>query len=184
MQAVVFGELAERKSTILQYLNLQPRQYLLVTVHRAENTDDPCRLQAILNALQQLSGTWTVIFPIHPRTRAKIDELNLQSNIQHLQTIPPASFLDMVQLEKSALCILTDSGGVQKEAYFHGVPCVTLRDETEWVETVAAGWNQVVGADSERVIAAVDKAAFGQPIAEYGNGRVAEQIVTFLQDVK
>jgi len=133
-----------------------------------------------LKALQQLSGTWTIVFPVHPRTRAKIDTHSLQSEIQHLQLIPPVSFLDMVQLEKRARCILTDSGGVQKEAYFHGVPCVTLRDETEWVETVAAGWNKVVGADSERMIAAVDKATPGQTIAEYGNGHAAERIVKLL----
>lgn len=176
--ALVFGEIAERESTILRDLGLTPNKYLLATVHRAENTDDPVRLQSIMSALQELAVTETVIFPVHPRTRSKLD--NPTSNIQNLKFIPPVSFLDMVQLEKNARCILTDSGGVQKEAYFHGLPCVTLRDETEWVETVKAGWNQVVGADTKKIIAAVQQIKTGVTIPEFGRGNCAEDIIALI----
>jgi len=169
--ALLFGELAGKESAILHDLGLSPGQYLLATVHRAENTDDPARLGSIMSALQKLAETTTVVFPVHPRTRSKLSDL--RSLTSDLCLTPPVSYLDMVKLEKHAKCILTDSGGVQKEAYFHGVPCVTLRDETEWVETVEAGWNQLVGADTGRILAAVDQARQGRPIAEYGNGSSA-----------
>ena len=183
--AIVFGEIAAANSSALTDLGLDTGEYLLATVHRAENTDDPVRMKKILNALQELSETCKVVFPVHPRTRQKmsgLDMLNQQREIKNLQLIPPVSFLDMVQLEKNARCILTDSGGVQKEAYFHGVPCVTLREETEWVETVTAGWNQVVGADVEKICSAVNVAASGRAIPEYGNGCSSEAIVKFLRN--
>jgi UDP-GlcNAc3NAcA epimerase len=135
-------------------------------------------------AFRTISNVRTIVFPVHPRTRAKLDSFKLEFQVKNLRFIPPVSFLDMVQLEKHARCILTDSGGVQKEAYFHCVPCVTLRDETEWVETVAAGWNQVVGSDAERIVAAVSHAALGQPIAEYGVGHSSEIILNILAGSK
>jgi len=173
--AFVFGEIAEHESSILRDLGLAPKGYLLATIHRAENTDDLSRLQSILAAFAGLGEL--VVFPIHPRTRSRVDALNLKSNITNLKFIDPVSYLDMVQLEKNSRVILTDSGGVQKEAYFHGVPCVTLRDETEWVETVAAGWNQVVGADSSKIMKAVREARTGKVIEEYGAGNTAEIII-------
>ena len=133
------------------------------------------RFQDIMAAFKELARSQTIIFPIHPRTRMKLVELSVTSS--GLRLIEPVSFLDMVQLEKHADCILTDSGGVQKEAYFHGVPCVTLRDETEWVETVEAGWNQVVGTDQDLIINAVRKAQSGSPILEYGLGDSATGII-------
>jgi len=176
--ALMFGRIAEDSSTILTTHQLSPKQYLLATVHRPENTDDPVRLRSIMDALGNLARTYPMVFPAHPRTRKKLDDLSVA--ISGLKIIEPVSFLDMVQLEKNALCVLTDSGGVQKEAYFHGVPCVTLRDETEWVETVCAGWNQVVGADTGRIGDAVARAACGGSIPEYGVGRSSNEIVDLI----
>lgn len=176
--ALVFGEIAESKSTILRDLALSPKGYLLATVHRAENTDDPARLKGIMAAFRQLTSTKTIVFPAHSRTRMKLERLSIPSS--GLKFIEPVSFLDMLQLDKHAHCILTDSGGIQKEAYFHGVPCITLRDETEWVETVEAGWNQVVGADTENIIAAVGQTTTGVSISDYGQGRSSEPMLRFL----
>ncbi len=139
-------------SGILQKLQLTERGFLLATVHRAENTDNPARLTNILRALDQLQEK--TVFPVHPRTLKRIKETGF-TPAGHIHMIDPVGYLDMVMLEKSARLILTDSGGVQKEAYWLSVPCVTLRDETEWVETVSAGWNRVAGTDSKKIVAAV-----------------------------
>lgn len=166
---------AEARSDVLQRLGLDPRGFLLATVHRAENTDDPGRLGAILGALGD-AGT-PVIFPIHPRTRAAIDRQG-QRVAATVRMIDPVGYLDMVRLMAAARMILTDSGGVQKEAYWLGVPCVTMRDETEWVETVDAGWNRIVGASREAIVNAAR--TFTPPATRpplYGNGNVADLIV-------
>ncbi len=131
--ALAFGEMARRRSRILEELGLTPKQYHLATVHRAENTDDRARLSGILEGLGELARETPVVLPLHPRTRKRIGESGLESVTGSIRLIEPVPFLDMVRLEQEAKVILTDSGGVQKEAYFHGVPCVTLRDETEWV---------------------------------------------------
>jgi UDP-GlcNAc3NAcA epimerase len=179
--ALIFAESAERKSTILLDLGLKHKEYLLTTVHRAENTDDPVRLQNIITSFCELGRSQTIIFPVHPRTRGKMAGLSVSS--VGIRLLDPVSFLDMVHLEKHARCILTDSGGVQKEAYFHGVPCITLRDETEWVETVRYGWNQISGTSPERVIQAVDTASKGKPIPDYGIGKTSEDIVQVFFEV-
>lgn len=129
--------------------------YYLATVHRAENTDDPARLARVLAALGALDRP--VIFPVHPRTRLAIKAAGLELP-PAVRPIDPVGYLDMARLERGARAILTDSGGVQKEAYWLGVPCVTLREETEWVETVAAGWNVLAGTDTARIVAAVASA--------------------------
>ncbi len=167
---------ARTHSDILQRLSLTEKGFLLATVHRAENTDDAERLRAILDAFAALDDP--IVFPLHPRTRARIEALNLKSKIQNLQCIEPVGYLDMVRLEQAARMILTDSGGIQKEAYWLGAPCVTLRDETEWVETMQAGWNVLVGANTERIIDAVQ--SFEPPLARpilYGSGHSADEIV-------
>lgn len=181
--ALSFAEIAETSSTILEKQGLRSKHYCLATVHRAENTDDPERLSSIVEALCEIaSETCPVMFPLHPRTRARLK----QHAIPRLETTPslriidPVSFLDMIMLEKHARLILTDSGGVQKEAYFQGVPCVTLRDQTEWVETVDAGWNQLAGADRARIVAAANDAKPGRTIDEYGGGQAAEKVVDLL----
>ncbi len=148
--------IAKRQSDILERMDLHDGGYILATVHRAENTDQPDRLKKIIEALYEISQTHTVVFPVHPRTRNKLKELPdaLASAINStLSMIEPVGYLDMVRLESGAKMIMTDSGGIQKEAYWLNVPCVTLREETEWVETVEQGWNVLVGTDHDRILA-------------------------------
>jgi len=167
------------RDTLLR-LGLQPGGYLLATVHRAGNTDDPARLGAIVAALNAL--TEPVVFPVHPRTAKALAALG-HPLAAHIQPIAPQGYLDMIALERGARLILTDSGGVQKEAYWLAVPCVTLREETEWVETVAHGWNRLVGTDPAAIQTAV--ATFhptGTPPPVFGDGHAAEQIAAVLAE--
>ena len=178
-----FAAAARERSTILARLGLRPKGYLLATVHRPYNTDDPVNLRNILAAFEEIGEP--IIFPVHPRTRQKMAEyhlLNPQSAIRNPQLVDPVGYLDMLALQQAARLILTDSGGIQKEAYWLGVPCITLRTETEWVETVDAGWNIVVGAERARIIQAVRE--FTPPAAcprVYGDGCTAGQIVLLLR---
>jgi UDP-GlcNAc3NAcA epimerase len=146
------GCLTEKQPEILDRLGLKNHRYLLATLHRSENTDDFARLSQILKAFNALDEP--VIFPIHPRTRKAITEARCRFE-SHVRLIDPVGYLDMVALATAARLILTDSGGLQKEAYWLGIPCLTMRGETEWVETVKAGWNILVGADTGRIIDAV-----------------------------
>ncbi|MCQ2347879.1 MAG: UDP-N-acetylglucosamine 2-epimerase (non-hydrolyzing) [Paludibacteraceae bacterium] len=157
--------------------------YLLATIHRAENTDQIDCLERILLAFAQLS--WPIIWPMHPRTKKVISEhptlQQILSQAPHIRVMDSVGYADIATLEKNAYCILTDSGGMQKEAYFHRTPCITLREETEWVETVQIGWNTLVGTDINRIITAVKNVQRPQQdIAEYGNGHTAQQIVDIL----
>ena len=166
--------IAEQRSTVLARLGVQGGDYLLATVHRAENTEDASRLAAVVQALGTISEQ--IIFPAHPRTRSALagNQVELPANVR---LVEPVSYLDMLMLEKHARLILTDSCGMQKEAYWLGVPCVTLREETEWVETVEAGWNMLAGADAGRIVAAVrDLRPAGTPPVGFGGGRASEQI--------
>jgi UDP-N-acetylglucosamine 2-epimerase len=167
-----------KTSEILERYGLKPQRYLLVTIHRSENTDETTRLKYILQAFNLLDEP--VIFPVHPRARKAITkaEFPLKSHIQQME---PLGYIEMVTLSASARLILTDSGGLQKEAYWLGVPCITLRDETEWVETVDAGWNKLVGANTERIIEAVR--SFSPPTYRpslYGNGQTAARCIGLL----
>ena len=162
---------ASPQSDILARLGLQPQRYLLATVHRAENTDDPQRLSDILSAFAALDEP--VVYPAHPRTRKFLHEKNYRPP-PHMRLIDPVGYFDIIALEKSARMLLTDSGGMQKEAYWLGVPCITLRDETEWVETVESGWNILTGADRNRIVTAVRSS--NPPSAHpplYGDGQAA-----------
>ncbi|RYZ03133.1 MAG: UDP-N-acetylglucosamine 2-epimerase (non-hydrolyzing) [Myxococcales bacterium] len=183
--ALMFTKVADAPEVVLGRYGLEPKGFRLATVHRAENTDDPARLEGIVSALASLAEPrCPILLPLHPRTRATLKSgglLELAERNPALRLVEPVPFLDMIVLEKQAQLILTDSGGVQKEAYFHGVPCVTLREDTEWVETIAAGWNQLVGADRVRIEAAVLAAAPGRPIDEYGSGDAAAKVVALLQ---
>jgi UDP-GlcNAc3NAcA epimerase len=195
--ALVFGEIADKESRIIQQLGLTSKEYILATVHRAENTDSIDHLRKIMAALRRLSEEETVVFPVHPRTRHALERFGMEITVvdplssgavrqkssarsgKVLMT-SPVSYVDMVMLEKHAHVILTDSGGVQKEAYFHGVPCVTLRTETEWTETVSAGWNQISGLDIENILNAIALSKKGERIMEYGNGCCAQAVVNHL----
>lgn len=149
---------AKKKSDILERLQLRAGEYILATVHRAENTDQPDKLRRILAAFHDISRQQPVVFPVHPRTREKMKGLpDAHDAIKTggLRLLEPVGYLDMVRLETGAKAIMTDSGGIQKEAYWLGVPCVTLREETEWVETVAQGWNVLAGTDQRRIVSAV-----------------------------
>jgi len=175
---------AEDRSDVLARERLDSRAYLLATVHRAENTDDPARLRAIWQGLCQLAERMPVALPLHPRTRGVVTALGLTPS-PHLRLLEPVGYLDMVMLEQHAAAIITDSGGVQKEAFFARVPCITLREETEWVETIDAGANRLVGADTARLLAAVDT-ALGQthtlpdPGPYYGDGKATARIAALL----
>ena len=163
---------------IVRDLSLDAAPYVLATVHRAENTDDPVRLTAILDGLERLAAHATVVLPLHPRARAALQRHDLDGP-DALRVIEPVGYLDMLALEASAALIATDSGGVQKEAYFHGVPCLTLRDETEWTELVDAGVNVLVGADADAIEHAGRERLHQRftPGALYGDGRAAHAIV-------
>ncbi len=176
-----FKKYAERQSTILQDLSLAEGGYYLATIHRAENTDDPKRLKSIIDAFQRLQKN--VILPLHPRTRRKINEFNLNDFIEtdHIKIMEPLDYFDTLELAAKANVILTDSGGLQKEAYMLQVPCVTLRDETEWMETVETGWNQLAGANREEIINTVMKRHSPKespPI--FGDGNASQKIVEIL----
>ena len=181
--ALIFGRMAACRSTVIESLSLTPKSFYLATVHRAENTDDVTRLTAIVRALiEAATSAYPVVWPLHPRTRSRLEAYGLLASLHDaVRLIEPVDYWDMVQLEQSAAAILTDSGGIQKEAYFHRTPCVTLRDETEWTETVEAGWNSVVGCDPDRILRALrNPSTVRHEIADYGDGHAAEHIVRAL----
>ena len=164
---------------IWRQLGVRRKSYVLATVHRSENTDEWPRMSRILNALNALDEP--VIFPVHPRTRRVITEAEYRLE-PHVHVIDPVGYLEMVVLTGSARLVLTDSGGLQKEAYWLGVPCLTLRDETEWVETVQAGWNTLVGAESGKIVQAVQSFTPVDPRpALYGDGQAAAKCVALLE---
>jgi UDP-N-acetylglucosamine 2-epimerase len=159
-----FSKISDMKSNILERLNIKPKEYYLVTIHRAENTDNYERLKNILIAFSKMDEI--VVFPIHPRTRKMINYYGLSDLLENnnVKVIDPVGYLDMLKLEKNAKAILTDSGGVQKEAFWLKVPCITLRDETEWIETVNLGWNRLVGSNVEKILEAVRDLKFGTDV--------------------
>lgn len=182
---LMFSQRAKERSSILQDLGLKKGSYLLLTIHRAYNTDDPETLGTILAALQTVSEM--IVFPVHPRTRQKLQDFDLLKNAsaqKNLMLIDPVDYLDMLILEQNARMILTDSGGVQKEAFFFAVPCLTLRPETEWVETVTSGWNILVGVDSNKIAAGLQHSfpSVEQQPEMFGNGQSAIAIATILKD--
>lgn len=176
--ALYYGKIAEEKSTILECLKHD--RFALCTVHRAENTDDPKNLRAIFEGLEQINSECPVVLPIHPRTRKIVESLGLKTNVTLLE---PVSYFDMLQLLGKCEIVLTDSGGLQKEAYFFGKPCVTLRDETEWVELVEAGANRVTGADTAEIVSAfriMRGKAYAKDRRLYGDGNAAREIAETL----
>ena len=188
-----YSKLAEKKSTILKDLcfagaapnsELKTPSYYLATLHRAENTDNLKRLKSILRALNEIGENIPVVLPLHPRTKKMMRVYRLFSEFNNIKFIEPISYLDMLALEKNAKAILTDSGGVQKEAYWFNVPCFTLREETEWVETIKKNCNVLVGADGKRIVSEVKKLKLRRnkrgATENYGDGKAGEKIVKIL----
>lgn len=175
-----FEQIAEKKSKILEKIKLDPKEYILATVHRQENTDDPEKLKNIFSALAD--APLPVVLPLHPRTKKKINEYKIPLNGQ-IYPIDPIGYLDMVLLEKNANMIVTDSGGIQKEAFFYEVPCITLREETEWVELVENGFSTLVGSDTDKIVTTYQKMINKSSefnIDLYGDGKTREKIVNLL----
>ena len=174
--AMFYAERALAQSTILRDLDLLDREFLLCTLHRAENTDDAARLRELVAGLNELGEMHTILMPIHPRTKAMLAEAGLDLKIK---LIPPVGYFDMVTLLDGSSLVITDSGGLQKEAYFFNSSCVTMRDQTEWIELVENGFNILVGADREKLINGVKgmlSKPFQRTVELYGSGKAADII--------
>jgi UDP-GlcNAc3NAcA epimerase len=172
--SLAFRDIAAARSTIVADLGLEAGGYLAVTAHRAGNVDDPARLERLVELLEALPPP--VVFPVHPRTRARLEAAGLLDRLAGLTLAPPLGYLDFLELARRARAVLTDSGGVQKEAYLLGVPCVTLRSTTEWVETVDAGWNVLVDLDRDAALAALERTPPAERPELYGGGHAAERV--------
>lgn len=173
-----FSRMARERSTVLAEMGLEPKSYVLATVHRPYNTDDPRALASIIDAMNRIDEP--VVFPVHPRTRQRLNGNGVSNSVR---LVDPVGYLDMLALEQNARVIMTDSGGIQKEAFFFEVPCVTLRPETEWVETVSAGWNVLAGSDSARIVDLVSRRDWptDRPPELFGSGDAAARITNALQ---
>ena len=165
--ALAAAEVAARRATVLADHDLKPGAFVLVTLHRAENTDDDARLSELLAYIREQAGGMRILLPIHPRTARAVERCGL--SLDGFEVVGPLGYLDMVSAVRAAARVFTDSGGLQKECYFHQTPCVTLREETEWVETIDAGWNRLWRTPDYRQ---------RRTISEYGDGHAAELIVT------
>jgi len=179
--ALHHGERVSADGGLLQQLGLQAGGYVLSTIHRAENNDHPRRLAAVVEAMEATAQSLPVVWPLHPRTRAILEKAGrLDTLARRVALIDPVGYIDMVQLKKFAALIATDSSGVQKEAFFYQVPCITLRDETEWVELVESGWNRLAPPETaEQLVSAIHSAlgSKGQDVRPYGDGTAAQKIV-------
>ncbi len=180
--AMFYASKAEQTSTILDTLGLKQNGYVLATIHRQENTDAPARLNAIIEGLNDIAQDMPVLLPLHPRTRQLVESSDSLNASQGLRIVQPVGYMDMVMLERGAAAIATDSGGVQKEAFFHDTPCVTLRDETEWVELVDLGWNRLSPPGQSDIAQTIREAIGrkGESGSPYGNGHAATKIVATL----
>ena len=174
-----FSQVSENKSHILNHLDLEPQKYILATIHRSENTDFRNRLENIFSAFSK--APFPVVIPMHPRTKKKLIEFNIPLNGQ-IKPIDPIGYLDMIMLEKNAEKIATDSGGIQKEAYFFGVPCITLRDETEWIELVNCRANILVGSSRKKISEALNTKIKFEVDEIYGDGYSAKKIIKIIKE--
>jgi len=177
-------KIAETKQSILSKLNLMSQNYYLTTIHRQSNTDIKENLQNLVDTLCSIDGI--VVLPLHPRTEKMLKQFNLYTKLKEkVMLIEPVGYFDMLVLEKNAKMILTDSGGIQKEAYFFKVPCVTLRDTTEWVETIEDGWNVIAGTDKTKILNAINN--FEPNLSKhkniYGSGKASKKIVEILNNI-
>jgi UDP-N-acetylglucosamine 2-epimerase len=173
-----------RKSRIFAELELEPKSYMLFTMHRAENTDSEASLASVIKAFERLPGI-KIVFPIHPRTASVIKEAGLTERLgrcRNVRIIQPVGYVDFVRLMQGASKVMTDSGGVQKEAYLLSVPCITIRRNTEWVETVKAGWNLLTDTDTDKMVrAAKNWQPRGRPRPVFGDGRASSRIASFIR---
>jgi UDP-N-acetylglucosamine 2-epimerase (non-hydrolysing)/UDP-GlcNAc3NAcA epimerase len=176
--SLTFRDIAEERSRVLDELGLEPGGYLVVTAHRAGNVDDPERLERLADLLAALPVP--AVFPVHPRTRARLEAARLLNRLGPARLVAPLGYLDFLKLARHARAVLTDSGGVQKEAYLLGVPCVTLRDTTEWVETVETGWNVLVDLDRDAALGALERNLPAERPELYGGGHAAESVCRVL----
>jgi UDP-GlcNAc3NAcA epimerase len=176
--SLAFRDIAEERSPILDELGVAPGSYLVATAHRAGNVDRPERLERLVELLAAMPAP--VIFPLHPRTRLRLEDAGLMDRLGDVRVVAPLGYLDFLKLVRHARAILTDSGGVQKEAYVLGVPCITLRDTTEWVETVEAGWNVLVDLDTEAALAALERNPASERPDLFGGGHAADRVCEVL----
>jgi UDP-GlcNAc3NAcA epimerase len=178
--ARLLGPVAAARTEVLERLGIAPGGYFLATAHRAGNVDDPVRLRRLVALLDAMP--LPVILPLHPRTAARLEAAGLRAQLERDRIVltPPLGYLDFTALLHHARALLTDSGGVQKEAYLAGVPCVTLRDRTEWTETVEAGWNVLVDLDADAAVAALGRRPPAERPQLYGDGRAGERVAAAL----
>ncbi len=179
-----FSEIAEKSDPtgkLLNNIGVEPEKYILMTCHRAENTNDVNRLVQIVEGVNKIAEKLPVVYPIHPRTKGYLQRFGIDFS-DNVKIISPVSYFEMILLTKNSNMVLTDSGGVQKEAFFHTVPCITMRDETEWGETIEMGWNRIVGADKEKIFHAFEHFSKVKPvfpdIMPYGDGNASEKVVS------
>ena len=186
--ALAFGPVADQRSEVLERLGLEPRGFSVATAHRPGNVDDPERLRLVVEVLARAAEEAPLVFPVHPRTRSRLDEIGAHDGLRKrgITTVEPLGYLDMTRLVRTARAVITDSGGLQKEAFLASVPCLTMREESEWVETVESGWNRLIGLRPEAVDRALAEApAPGEtsPAAElYGAGGAGERVAVAVTD--
>jgi UDP-GlcNAc3NAcA epimerase len=181
--AIYYADKSEERSTIIKQMGLGSNDFVLATLHRQENTDDLNRLTAIIKAFNNITKEVKLIIPLHPRTRKIIERENISTNFS---IIDPVGYFDMLELLKNCKMVLTDSGGLQKEAYFFNKYCITLRNETEWVELIQNGFNQLAGADTEKILESFrmfSNMKLNKYIELYGGGKAAEIISETLAEI-
>lgn len=181
--ALYYSRISGEKSTIIQKSGLNKKPFILTTLHRQENTDDLNRLNAIISALNSLSGDYQIVLPVHPRTRKIMENNKIKLNFEPIE---PVGYFDMIELLKHCKMVITDSGGVQKEAFFFGKHCLVARDETEWTELVDLNYNFMVGAETEKIIETVGKVSKSTAkfdVKPYGDGNAAEKIALILKEL-
>ena len=186
--ALAFGPIADERSDALEQLGLEPVGFIVATAHRQGNVDDPECLLRVVEVLARAAQTAPVVFPVHPRTRARLEEIGALEGLpdRGITPVEPLGYLDFTRLVRTARAVVTDSGGLQKEAFLASAPCLTMREETEWVETVEAGWNRLIGLRPEAVAEALGelpKPGDDSPAAQlYGSGRAGEHVATAIAD--
>jgi UDP-GlcNAc3NAcA epimerase len=186
--ALALGPVADQRSDVLDRYGLEPRGFIVATAHRPGNVDDPERLGLVVEVLARAAKVAQVVFPVHPRTRSRLEEMGAVDGLSNrgIILVEPLGYLDMTRLVRATRAVITDSGGLQKEAFLASVPCLTMREETEWVETIEAGWNRLIGLQPEAVepaLAELPEPGGPSPAAElYGGGQAGERVAAATAD--